>query len=327
MSLDPQKPETWVNNKPAVDTALQSELTRVGGVVPTGAYAGQPKFKLVFGQTETEFLGGKQRMRFRDARIPRLVRVARYFCSAAVAARLADYAKDKPIINEFGVFDETRESLAKRMESEPSFEYMKLDTITLPEKEYRKQKHLPTIAAPSNWLFISEIEELISIGRECWYVMRWMAPEDYESRESWERNRFAYDVYIPDVGQEVAVVDFNGPYPENGVYVPFTEIAEYLGDDYRNYKYLKPSFSTAVQPVIDIVEEGKLTPEERALRQEADRVETAEDHMREIDRAEEEWEQFQKDTAPMFAGKERAWQTPHLIGGKEVIHKDVKSYD
>lgn len=325
--LDPKDPTTWVNNAPPVNDSLQSELTRVGGVVPSGLYAGKPRYRLRFGQTETEFLGGKQRMRFRDARIPRLVKVSRYFVSGPVAARLSEYAKDNPIINEFGVFDTTRKSLRERIKEEPSFEYTALETLTIPEKDYRKFAHLPTVAAPANWLFLSEIEDLISIGRECWYVMRWMAPADYETRESWEKNRFAYDTYLPDIGREVAVLDYNGPYPENGVYVPFTEIAEYLSEDYRDYKYLEPNHSNTVQPVIEAVEEGKLTKEEKAAREYKDFVETAERHMRQIDLDEENWDHFAKDAAPMFAGKERVWQTPSTIGGKEVIHRDVKTYD
>src|SRR5690242_11139242 len=106
------------------------------------------------------------------------------------------------------------------------------------EKDYRSQKHAPEISAPADWLFISEIEEVISIGRQCWYVLRWIPATDVETRASWDRNRFEFDVFVPEVGM-VPVLDFNGPYPEDGVYTAYLEIAEYEGDvaDYRKYKY------------------------------------------------------------------------------------------
>jgi hypothetical protein len=320
--LDPKDPKTWVNNTLPVDEKLQGELTRVGGVVPDGAYAGQPIYKLAFGQTETEYLGGKQRIRFRDARIPRLAKVSRFFVSPEIATKVSDFYRDNPLVNEYGVFVE-RPTLREFIAKEPSFQSSTLETVTIPERDYRRFMHVPQFEAPATWLFLSEIEELISIGRECWYVMRWMAAEDYEKRASWDKNRFAYGVMVPEVGAEVPVLDFNGPYPEHGVYVPFSEIAEYEDESYRNYKFLQPDFSNTVQPVIETIEEGKLTDEQKAVRIWNDQVAVVDEHCREIDKSEEIWDQFQKDTAPLFAGKERVWANEPA----RYIHRDIKTRD
>lgn len=317
--LDPKNRDTWINHAMPVPE-IQKELTRAGGLVSNGAYAGQPRYKLAWGQTETEFLGGKHRIRFRDTRIPRLVRISRFFVSPNLTAKLSEWSKQNPVIDEMGCFVKGRRALKELLAEESSFEYQKLETLTMPEKEYRLMMHVPQIAASPNWLFVSEVEEVVSIGRQCWYVLRHLAAADYEKRESWNRNRFVYDCFLPEIGANVDVVDFNGPYPEHGVYTAYMEIAKYEGENYKDYKYLEPTFSNCVQPVLDEVETGALTQEEKDARRWEDRVAVAEDHMRTIDADEEAWDEFTRDAAPMFAGKTRVWQAPTpKVDGKDII--------
>lgn len=306
--LDPKDPKTWINHDPPVDEALQAELTRVGGTVPAGGYAGQPIYKLVFGQQHKEFIGGKKRLFFRDSRIPKRFKVTRFFVSNALLPKLSEWAQQNPKVDDFGVVNIDRTPLSTRIHEEFSGDYQQLETLTIPERDYRRMKHAPEISAPAGWVFVSEIEEVIDIGRQCWYVLRWLAAPDVESRASWDRNRFEFEHYLPEVGGNVPVLDFNGAYPEDGVYTAYTEIADYVGKDYREYKYLKPSFSTVVQPVLDDIETGKLTDEEKAERELKDHIATAESFMKVIDKQEEEWDHFTRDAAPAFAGNARAYQ-------------------
>lgn len=272
------------------DKTITDKLADIGGIVPAGRYAGQPVYRLEWGETATQWKRGKERIRFRDRSKPMLVREERFFVAPELYGEVADYLADRQR-KRIKHFIETgiliNDSLGQFLSNKSSLLYCRLADAVGTYKEittdFRKIADTSAPVILPDWLYVSAVAEIKEQGTPLWYVTKWMKAENYTSKEAWNINRYSYDAYVPELGVKLPVVDDLGEYPQDGVYAALFEIADYELDkdgDIKSVKTAQPTYSNCIEPVLEL-ERSR----EAMTKQDADpdfRMKQKEDHLEEL---------------------------------------------
>ncbi len=267
------------NPAPSINPALQAELTQIGGTVPPsgGHFAAQPVYRLAFGQQEQHFSRGRWRVRFPDDEIDELYVQERFYVTPELYSRIAVWMKERDadrqarfFNGDFGVLGEM-EPISNYIRAHAStLEYHQLPSVT--DTRDNLTMDVESIAAtsvPPTWMYVADIADVIEIGKNCWFIMRWISSNAHGGRDMWERFRWTENAYIPELNCVVPIVDDLGAFSENGFWIPRIQIAEFFRDnngacDPRNFRYLEPTRRNTVEPVIEeLFEQAALTRQMR----------------------------------------------------------------
>lgn len=301
---------------PEINPRLQETLTRIGGTVPEGGgpYAGMPVYRLAFGQEETHFSRGRMRLRFPDEDIEPVLVQERFFVAPEVFVRAAAWQTEREkkrlerFLNcDYTIFGENQPLSGYLREFESSLDYMQLeDKVGSREEVSSDVLGIAGSAAPPDWIYLCDVKEIIEIGKNCWFVMRWIPASSHGGRKSWNDMRYTADAFVPELNATVPLIDDLGEFPEYGFWIPRLEIAEYARDDFgnyyaSNYRYTEPTEANCIDPVIEMLyERAKLTNQDKNA---AWRAKQTEEHL------------FERRDAAIAATNERARE---LLGVDEV---------
>ncbi len=222
---------------PAINPRIQETLTKIGGLVPEigGPYAGMPVYRLAWGQHEKHFEQGKFRIRFVDDDQEPIIVQERFFVAPDVFTRCSEWLlnREQDLRNrflnfDFNVFAETALLSSYLREKESSLNYMEL-TEARGTREELEMDYLgiASSSAPADWIYLTDVKEVIEIGKPFWYVMKWISAQKHGGREHWEKSRYAHNAYVPELNDVLPIVDQKGPFPEYGFWIPRLEIADY----------------------------------------------------------------------------------------------------
>src|SRR5207253_1598320 len=147
---------------------FREELIKIGG----WNIFGYPILRWAWGQTTFHFAYGKERLLYRDDRIPPLE------IHAHVLKKIA-YIKTKRIHDQ------------------------KLGKFVVKEEPVWQERHVPEEPKiiPQGWLYEKVLTHLEFIGEQLWYIEQWKPPEHFGSKLKWDRMRYGqWDLdWPPDV--------------------------------------------------------------------------------------------------------------------------------
>lgn len=321
--------ETPSNRRaPVINPRIQEQLTRIGGTVPEGGgdYAGQPVYRLAFGQEEKHFSRGKMRIRFIDDDVEPVFVQERFFVSPEVFARAAEWqtAREKERFDRFlncdySIFAENKPISSYLKQNESSLDYMQLaDACGSREEVSGNFAGIAASAAPADWIYLCDVKEIVEIGKNCWFVMRWIPASSHGGKKQWNEMRYTRDAYVPELNTVVPLVDDLGAFPENGFWIPRLQIAEFPEDENgnlhpTNYEYTEPTEANCVLPVIEMLyERARLTNQDkdrawRAKRSEEQLYERQQSAIAAQERAAEEF--FGVEVEPVMGGRASVFQS------------------
>lgn len=210
--LDPRDRSTHVNIACPVDlSAVQNELTRVGGLNPHGA----PNFIIVWAQEHRTWDSGRMRIHFDEEAIPAVHTPNRWAVTSDVYARAVRWLETESqrrrdaytSLDWTGLnrFPDVGDYLAAH---ELSDNYMKLPSGQDDLNQLIK-------LMPDGWMYIPGLWSFEHIGQQCFYVLQWFGPAEFGSEDVWNELRFA-EQYMPETDRVEPLVDVLGPYPSHG---------------------------------------------------------------------------------------------------------------
>lgn len=237
--------------KPYINPLIQEKLTEIGGLVPSGKFAGQPKIKIVWGPDEMQFDRGKMRPRFVELGTGKFI-WKKWFISPELHSQLSNWIEAN-----IGKHTNPAEPLqiTEFMKSASALEYIELDSSDNPTSE---------VIAPKGWFYIYDLEEYQENLLPYWYVLQYVAPDQIpDTPNSWAAFRFA-EVYVPElhgprktesyfdektnkiipIDTQKVWIDVLGEYPADGDY--FHEILRLYDTDTEGNK-------TPIEPTLDSV--------------------------------------------------------------------------
>jgi hypothetical protein len=203
---------------PPIPARIQQELTRLGGVIPPGfgRFSGKPVLKLVWGQTETAFENGKERLRFIDQDIDPVF-TKRVF-------RLTDK----------GQMELSKWAQKRSQKMQEAFDLCKWDeyhALLFSPMEYFLKRHIPATEwaqlpatssfedtarlLPPGWHYFEDMPEMVEIGSANYFVVGWLPGPEIDEKWNWEINRFGKNPLLEFRGDE-HFVDILGEYPQYG---------------------------------------------------------------------------------------------------------------
>ena len=273
------KPVPRKENAPQINPEIQKQLTAIGGIVPPegGHYAGQPVYRLAWGQTEQHFSRGRMRVRFPDEDEEEIIVQERFFVAPEVFQRVAVWQEkreknrvEKFLTCDYSMFTEFEPVSSYLKQTESSLDYMQIaDAVGTREEVEGDFLGIAKTVAPKDWLYLCDVKEVTEIGKKCWFIMRWISSKAHGGRAAWEKLRYTTDAYVPELNAVVPLVDDLGEFPENGFYIPRFEIADYQKDEFgsydaENFNYAEPTRANAVEPVIqELYEMAQLTRQQK----------------------------------------------------------------
>lgn len=218
LPVDPREPSTWKNHPQPYDVSdIQRELTRIGGLVPLGygEYSNQPILKIVWGQTEKIFLGGKERIRFDDSAIPHIIKNKNFLVTDACFTRCAAWMRQMELRRKQAALRADWHGAARiyRLESYLRQHESKLDYELLSDdKGYAEIARI----IPVGWKHIRDIPDITEIGKFSFFVLQWIPPRYLGSEKTWQDNRYGVEWCLETGSREWQ--DITGPFPKNGFY-------------------------------------------------------------------------------------------------------------
>lgn len=263
--LDYDKPETWVNRPaPADVSAIQHELTRIGGVIPAGygEMSGQPHFIIVWGQEYKCWLNGKMRLMFDDENIdaqhlPNHFAVTEQVYRRAIHWYLAaEKKRNEALMN----------CNWENAQKFPDFaEYLRDKESTLDYFRLPSEADPKTIGAimPDGYRYLCGLWSYQEIGKQAFFVVQWESPEMLGEEKNWNDNRFDF-VYLPETDSDENLIDVLGPYPRHGQYsLPILRIADKIADGV--YRYRQPTVENVIVPMQQLLHiRGRLSQNEKS---------------------------------------------------------------
>lgn len=256
-SLDVNNPATWGNSAaPSVNVLIQEQLTKLGGLVPdgNGENSGKPILKLVWGQSEQIFIGGANRIRFQDSRIPISAPYTQKYRAFAVRKSVLSRLYGKLAVEAHKRRDAFLscdwEAAAKPVsvadclaEHFAAFDFHKLDTSSTANT--RDLINLGLLLPP-DYEIVYDGFDYLPVGRQCFYVVEWLPAKVLCSLENWEPERYG-TAYSPENNDE-RFLDILGAYPRHGLWDNVVlQIADNV--DGLNYEYATPSEANCLEPV------------------------------------------------------------------------------
>lgn len=218
LPVDPREPSTWVNHSAPWDVSeIQRDLTRLGGLVPPGFgdLSGQPILKIVWGQTEKMFLGGKDRIRFDDQMIPHIIKQKHFLVTDECFLRCVEWAKkqEEKKRNAYLRCDWHGATRLYRIET-----YLRQYESSLNYKLLEEGRSVQEIAQiiPVGWKYLSDIPDITEIGKFSFFVLQWIPPKLLGTEKTWQENRYGFEWCLETGRQEWQ--DITGAYPKNGFY-------------------------------------------------------------------------------------------------------------
>jgi hypothetical protein len=250
---------------PSINPRIQEALTKIGGFVPSigGKYAGMPVYRLAWGQSETHFDQGKERIRFIDRNALPIITQERFYVASEVYSRVAQWLevkqrmlRDRFLQFEFNIFAHNIPLSQYLKETESSLDYQQLpDAVGTRQEIEMDYLGLASYAAPEGWMFLADVKDVEIIGKPFWYVMKWISAEKHGGRDAWERTRYAHDAYIPELNARLPIIDRWGAFPEYGFWIPFIEVADYVQPDgsisYEKARTAEPTEENCINPVLE----------------------------------------------------------------------------
>lgn len=226
--------------KPLINPNIQESLTSLGGLVPSGKYANEPRIKIVYGPEVTEFLKGKERPRFTVLGSGKHI-YKRWFVSDKLFAELADWILK---VDPLHTNPATPIRFSEFFKTANSLEFKELEESENPHSD---------LIAPEGWHYITDMDEYRESVIEAYFVLQYVSPEQIPDTEAtWNATR--WDVsYVPEQEREV-LVDAQGPFPKDGLYLNEL-LALYKTDEQGNIQYIEPTFENTVEPVKKMIHE------------------------------------------------------------------------
>lgn len=224
--------------KPYIDPLIQSKLTELGGLVPSGPFAGQPKIKIVWGPDEEIFSRGKMRPRFVELSGGKWI-YKRWFMSPELFAELTHW-----VTQEMPKYPNPAQPLKLRsfFEKANSLEYIELHDSDDPTSD--------TIG-PEGWIYMSDLDAFKETVQPYWFVVQWVNTDQItDTEESWNAARYAA-AWIPEI-RKTAFIDELGPWPSGGLYQHII-LRLFDEDDAGNKTRIDPTFETVVVPVQQMI--------------------------------------------------------------------------
>ena len=264
MPLDPDDSASWVNIPCPVDLKpIQNELTKAGGLNQFG----KPNFIIVWGQEYKTFDLGRKRIHFDEGLIPASIRPSRFACRPEVYEKALKWIEGRERERRdaylrldwarYGKYTDVAEFFASsavfsgdwiRLSDDPSVdaaEAMKL--------------------MPDGWRYISGLYKHEYIGQQCFYVLQWLTPREFGSKDDWDSNRYG-DEFVPETQATERMVDVTGPFPTNGAY---ENVALRIGKkhtlrikhsrlinetvEYDIYRFKEPTIQNTVEPLQELL--------------------------------------------------------------------------
>lgn len=276
--------------KPYLDPRIQEELTRIGGVVPSGKYAGQPRVKIEWTADIEQFKCGKMRPQYVEFGIGKVIKKG-WFVSPALNAELVDWFN--------------REAPKYPNPANP-LKYSQF-FVNAPKLEYKAVSNADSpieVVAPKDWIYITDIEEYQPKKLEYYIVRQWVgANQLHDSPSTWEKMRYG-DVFVPELGQK-AYVDILGEYPKDGLYlIELQHIYEQKDDG--SVRAIEPTFDLVVPFVQKLVRERDSQTKYQRQSEVSAQREFEQDVENHEKQEQERWDkvaEIMDDMSPAFGGK------------------------
>lgn len=257
--LDPRDESTWKNSPAPVDVSdLQRELTKIGGRVPVGygEISGQPILRIVWGQSETMFLGGAERLRFDDQAIPAIIRQKHFIVTDDCFERCIAWVNgcEQKKRDAFMRCDWHGATRLYRIHT-----YLRQKETTLNWKLLEGDRSYEDLArlVPVGWKYLADIPDVVEIGMQAFFVVQWIPPSLLGSERDWSDSRYGWELSLETGRREYQ--DITGPYPKHGAYenvVHFVAEKTRLRvsvDEIDYYRYITPTRTNTIEPIIEAI--------------------------------------------------------------------------